>query len=42
VTLHNLGAVYDDLDQKQKALECYEEALGIHIKAGNRAMEGRH
>jgi tetratricopeptide (TPR) repeat protein len=39
VTLNNIGLVYDNLGQRQKALEVYERALPIGRQVGNRTVE---
>jgi CHAT domain-containing protein/tetratricopeptide (TPR) repeat protein len=39
IDLNNIGGVYDDLGQKQKALEFYQEALSIWKEVGDRAGE---
>jgi hypothetical protein len=39
-TLNNLGGVYDDLGQKDKALDYYQQALAICREVGDRAGEG--
>ena len=38
-TLHNLGALYRDLGEKQKALEYYQQVLQIRQKNGDRRNE---
>jgi tetratricopeptide (TPR) repeat protein len=38
-TLNNIGAVYDDLGEKQRALAYYEQALPIDRAVGDRAGE---
>jgi tetratricopeptide (TPR) repeat protein len=38
---NNLGAVYDDLGQKQEALRYFEQALAIWREVGDRRGEGR-
>ncbi|HEV2583038.1 MAG TPA: tetratricopeptide repeat protein, partial [Ktedonobacteraceae bacterium] len=40
IALNNLGGVYDDLGQKQKALGYYEQALAIYREVGDRGGEG--
>jgi CHAT domain-containing protein len=40
VTLANIGWVYSELGQKQKALEYYGHALPIHREVGDRLSEG--
>jgi tetratricopeptide (TPR) repeat protein len=37
---NELGAVYDDLGQKQEALRYYQQALAIRTEVGDRAGEG--
>ena len=34
-TLNNIGAVYDDLGEKQKALDFYNQALPIRRAVGD-------
>jgi tetratricopeptide (TPR) repeat protein len=36
----NLGSVYDDLGEYEKAIQYYEKALEINKEAGNRDLEG--
>ena len=38
-TLNNIGAVYDDLGEKQEALRYYEQALPLCRAVGDRAGE---
>jgi tetratricopeptide (TPR) repeat protein len=35
-TLNNIGAVYDDLGDKRKALDYYEQALSLSFQVGDR------
>ena len=42
MTLNNIGAVYDDLGEKQKALDYYNQALPLRRAVGDReARRGR-
>ncbi|MEQ8871308.1 MAG: tetratricopeptide repeat protein, partial [Roseovarius sp.] len=38
-TLNNIGSVYDDLGEKQQALEYYQQALPLSQAVGDRARE---
>jgi Flp pilus assembly protein TadD len=38
-TLNNLGSVYDDLGEKAKALEYYEQALPLRRQVGDKGGE---
>ena len=40
MTLNNLGMLYTSLGENEHARTCYEEALSICIKVGDRAGEG--
>jgi len=37
--LNNIGLVYNNLGERRRALEYYEQALPIHREVGNRAVE---
>ena len=39
VTLSNIGVVYDDLGEKQKALDYYNQSLPLSRAVGNRTQE---
>nr|MDJ0577773.1 CHAT domain-containing protein [Xenococcaceae cyanobacterium MO_234.B1] len=39
ITLHNIGAVYDDLGEKQQALDYYQQALPLSRGVGDRPQE---
>jgi CHAT domain-containing protein/Flp pilus assembly protein TadD len=40
-TLNNIGLVYDDLGEKQKALDYYNQALPLYRAVGNRGGEAK-